>query len=229
MPATGSSTRRSLRILGQQHADLEPLLLPVRKGAGETVALVAAGRSSRESRSMPSRLTGRRRFEQGCKVRCAEAFSASRRLSSTVWFSKTVGFWNLRPMPRSAMPASSILVRSMLPSKKTSPVSGRVLPVMTSIIVVLPAPFGPMIARISPGSSDERKAAQRLVAVEGDADAVEIEERGGASCGRSSGALGNRRGTAPRRRPHGGRRLAMQPKSLARRRECPWAGTRSRG
>ncbi len=34
----------------------------------------------------------------------------------------------------------------------TSPSSGRVLPVMTSIIVVLPAPFGPMIARISPGS-----------------------------------------------------------------------------
>ena len=38
-------------------------------------------------------------------------------------------------------------------SKKTSPVSGRVLPVMTSIIVVLPAPLGPMMARISPGST----------------------------------------------------------------------------
>ena len=34
----------------------------------------------------------------------------------------------------------------------TSPLSGRVLPVTTSIIVVLPAPFGPMMARISPGS-----------------------------------------------------------------------------
>ena len=42
-------------------------------------------------------------------------------------------------------------------SKNTSPASGRVLPVMTSIIVVLPAPFGPMIARISPGSTDERQ------------------------------------------------------------------------
>ena len=31
--------------------------------------------------------------------------------------------------------------------------SGLVLPVMMSIIVVLPAPFGPMMARISPGSS----------------------------------------------------------------------------
>ena len=36
------------------------------------------------------------------------------------------------------------------PSNMTSPVSGRVLPVTTSIIVVLPAPFGPMMARISP-------------------------------------------------------------------------------
>ena len=36
--------------------------------------------------------------------------------------------------------------------EQTSPLSGRVLPVMMSIIVVLPAPFGPMMARISPGS-----------------------------------------------------------------------------
>ncbi len=32
-------------------------------------------------------------------------------------------------------------------------VSGRVLPVMMSIIVVLPAPFGPMMALSSPGST----------------------------------------------------------------------------
>jgi hypothetical protein len=32
-------------------------------------------------------------------------------------------------------------------------VSGLVLPVMTSIMVVLPAPFGPMMARISPVST----------------------------------------------------------------------------
>ena len=33
------------------------------------------------------------------------------------------------------------------------PASGRVLPVITSIIVVLPAPFGPMMQRSSPGST----------------------------------------------------------------------------
>ena len=71
-------------------------------------------------------------------------------LSHTVWLSNTVGFWNLRPMPRLAMSASSRVRRSIDAPKSTSPASGRVLPVMTSIIVVLPAPLGPMMARISP-------------------------------------------------------------------------------
>ena len=46
---------------------------------------------------------------------------------------------------------------------------------MMSIIVVLPAPFGPMMARISPGSMVERQVVERPEAVEGDVDAVEIE------------------------------------------------------
>ncbi len=79
--------------------------------------------------------------------------SASWMLSSTVWLSNTVGFWNLRPMPSSAICVSSRLVRSWAPSNTASPRSGRVLPVTTSIMVVLPAPFGPMIARISPAST----------------------------------------------------------------------------
>ncbi|KAG1422655.1 hypothetical protein G6F57_023539 [Rhizopus arrhizus] len=38
----------------------------------------------------------------------------------------------------------------MLWPKKAVPAVGRVLPVMTSIIVVLPAPLGPMMQRSSP-------------------------------------------------------------------------------
>ena len=37
--------------------------------------------------------------------------------------------------------------------KNAVPRSGRVLPVITSIIVVLPAPFGPMMQRNSPAST----------------------------------------------------------------------------
>ena len=79
-------------------------------------------------------------------------FSASSRFSTTVWLRKTVGFWNLRPMPSSAICVSDIAVRSFASPKNTSPASGRVFPVITSIMVVLPAPFGPMMQRSSPGS-----------------------------------------------------------------------------
>jgi hypothetical protein len=42
--------------------------------------------------------------------------------------------------------------RSMVLPKNTVRSSGRVLPVMMSIIVVLPAPLGPMMQRSSPGA-----------------------------------------------------------------------------
>ncbi len=91
-------------------------------------------------------------FQNRVRATVRGAFSASRMLSSMVWKSKTVGFWNLRPMPRLAIAASSSRVRSIEPPNITVPTSGLVLPVMMSIIVVLPAPLGPMMARISPGS-----------------------------------------------------------------------------
>ena len=111
-------------------------------------------------RSMVERTSGSWRANRVEATRRG-ALAASSRLSSTVWFSNTVGFWNLRPMPSVAISASSSRVRSYLPSNIASPSSGRVLPVMTSIIVVLPAPLGPMIARISPGArvSDRLRSA----------------------------------------------------------------------
>ena len=48
---------------------------------------------------------------------------------------------------------------------------------MTSIIVVLPAPFGPMMQRISPALIDSDSAFERLEAVEADGDVVEVEDR----------------------------------------------------
>ena len=63
-----------------------------------------------------------------------------------------VGFWNLRPMPACAICASDRRERSIVWPKNARPSSGRVLPVITSIIVVLPAPFGPITQRSSPAS-----------------------------------------------------------------------------
>jgi hypothetical protein len=48
--------------------------------------------------------------------------------------------------------------RSMVLPKNTVPLSGRVLPVMMSIIVVLPAPLGPMMQRSSPTFDVQRSA-----------------------------------------------------------------------
>ena len=89
-------------------------------------------------------------------------FSASSRFSSTVWLRNTVGFWNFRPMPSSAMSVSERRVRSFASPKNASPVSGRVFPVITSIIVVLPAPLGPMMQRNSPGSMINESPASAL-------------------------------------------------------------------
>ena len=77
-------------------------------------------------------------------------FIASSRFSNTVCCSNTVGRWNLRPMPACAIWYSVMRLRSMVWPKKAVPKLGRVLPVMTSIIVVLPAPLGPMMQRSSP-------------------------------------------------------------------------------
>ncbi len=95
-------------------------------------------------------------------------------------------------------------VRSMVWPKNAVPASGRVLPVMTSIIVVLPAPFGPMMQRSSPTSIVERQRVQRLEAVEADAD----RRRGRGSRRASCRGLRRRRGHSSRshRRATAGRR-----------------------
>ena len=151
MPATGSSTSSSLGSCASSmpissHCFWPCDRLPAtrrRSGFNRMVPRIASMRASCSDDDCQNSVRRTRR----------SFFSASRRLSSTVCMSNTVGFWNLRPMPSSAISVSSSLERSKLPcSKNTSPASGRVLPVTTSIIVVLPAPFGPMMARISPGS-----------------------------------------------------------------------------
>ena len=118
-----------------------------------------AGRSSASSSpiwaaasSMRSRSAPLRRARNMAHTR-RSCFRASVRLSRTLRRSNTVGFWNLRPMPTSAICASVRCSRSMRSPKNTCPSSGRVLPVMTSISVVLPAPLGPIRQRSSPWST----------------------------------------------------------------------------
>ncbi len=65
-------------------------------------------------------------------------------------------------MPAWAIWYSLRRVRSRVSPKKALPLSGRVLPVITSISVVLPAPFGPMMQRSSPTPMYRVKALSAL-------------------------------------------------------------------
>ncbi len=65
-------------------------------------------------------------------------------------------------MPACAISASVSWVRSIVCPKNAVPASGRVLPVITSIIVVLPAPLGPMMQRSSPSSIVRLKSLSAL-------------------------------------------------------------------
>ena len=95
----------------------------------------------------------------------------------TVWFSNTVGFWNLRPMPSSAIlglvqlgeivAAVEIDVALVGPRLAGDDVHHR----------RLAGAVGADDRAHLAGLEHQRQAAQRLVAVEGNADAVEIEQR----------------------------------------------------
>ena len=175
--------QQQLGLLHQQHADLEPLLLAVREQARGTRRLPLQAGSCPASRRC-GRVRVRRGATSSVGTRACRPCSASSRFSNTVCCSNTVGFWNLRPMPARAISGSVRRVRSMVWPKNAVPASGRVLPVMTSIIVVLPAPFGPMTQRSSPASIVERKLVERLEAVEADRDVVEIQDAAMAWCRR---------------------------------------------
>ena len=61
-------------------------------------------------------------------------------------------FWNVRARPSRVRVAGGRRVTSR-PSKRTDPAQGRYTPLMQLIRLVLPAPFGPMMATSSPGAT----------------------------------------------------------------------------
>ena len=72
-----------------------------------------------------------------------------------------MGVWNLRPTPRRAISASDMPVISAF-ANVTLPAVGRVLPLITSQRVVLPAPLGPMMTRNSKGSNSNESMSRAL-------------------------------------------------------------------
>ena len=153
MPATGSSTSSSLRLLHEQHADLEPLLLPVREQPGRR----GPRRPSRpivsqDVAAMRSRCSSSRAARRAC---ARTRLSALQRELEVLEHRVVLEHRRLLELAADARARDLRLrhAREVDASGRRTPcpASGRVLPVITSIIVVLPAPLGPMMQRSSPG------------------------------------------------------------------------------
>ena len=151
IPATGSSTSRSSGSCISSMPISSHCFWP----CDSTFACVSRSEVSpvlSSTLSIRSRCAGVRRATSAFQNDLSP-FKASSRLSKTVRNSNTLGFWNLRPMPACAISGSVSASRSIARPNQAVPLSGLVLPVMTSIIVVFPAPFGPITHSSSPGST----------------------------------------------------------------------------
>ena len=182
MPATGSSTSISLGFCASSMPISSHCFWP---WLSRAPSMCCCG-----PMRMIDRISSSRSFSALLGVAVSSRYqlrmpaSASRRLSRTVWFSNTVGFWNLRPMPSVAM----------FGLVELGEVGGAV---EHHLALVRPGLAGDDVHHGglagAVGTDDrahlarldqQRKIVQRLEAVERDGDAAEIEQRrGGAHMG----------------------------------------------
>ena len=83
--------------------------------------------------------------------------------SATVIEPKVAATWNVRPTPRRQM-SPGAMPAVLLPKIVTRPVVGAIWPSIMAKQVLLPAPFGPMSARIFARFQGEAHVADRLKA-----------------------------------------------------------------
>ena len=175
-PATGSSTSSSSGSWAMHHADLQPLLLAVRQRAGQLAALRRGRRWPASPRC--ARARRRRRGRAAWPARpCSAAAATARRSPTRVRFTNTDGVWNLRPMPRAAIWFSLRAVRSVLRPKITRPCSG-LHPARDHVEQRrLAGAVGPdHHAQLAP-VHEEVQAVERLEALVGDGDVLEVDDR----------------------------------------------------
>ncbi len=102
--------------------------------------------------------------------------------STAVMLWKSRMFWNVRATP--AWVTLNRFIPSMRsPANRTAPSVGENTPVMTLNTVVLPAPFGPMSAKISPSCTVRFASSKRHDTAEAHRDAVELQYLGTAVVG----------------------------------------------
>src|SRR5262249_4146589 len=141
-PPNGSSSRSARAFIASAVPSMSRFLSKTPSGPDSCPALPAMPTNSRVSTAAapaarPPEPPARRNE------------AASSMFSATVSELATVGCWKVRATPRRERLCTGT-PDSDRPSRSTSPLVGRVCPVITSNRVVLPAPLGPTIPRISP-------------------------------------------------------------------------------
>src|SRR5438105_4138184 len=162
IPATGSSSRSSRGRVASAMAISSCRCSPCARVAARTSARAPRPTPSRTasagSRSSRSARAGRqkRKLEPEC------AWTARATLSSAEKSGKMLVIWKERASPSRERAGASSDVTSC-PANRVVPASGLRSPASWPISVVLPAPFGPMIACVSPSSTSRstRSVARR--------------------------------------------------------------------
>src|SRR5262245_34580198 len=158
IPADGSSRSRSLGSLASARATSRRRCSPYGSSTAGRIALPTRPTSSRISAARRRALAsagGRRKGTPSSgdkRPPRVRQWSPSWTFSSTVIEPKSRMFWKVRQMPSAVRryDASSPISR---PAKRMCPASGPRAPVTRLKNVVLPAPFGPMIAWTPPAST----------------------------------------------------------------------------
>src|SRR5881296_1183056 len=152
IPATGSSSRSSRGRVASAMAISSCRCSPCAR-----VPATTAARAPRPTRSSVARAGSRsaRSVNAGVQKRKlwpACACTASATLSRAVNSRKMLVIWNERASPRCERAGAGSAVTSA-PANRIVPASGGRSPESWPISVVLPAPFGPMIASVSPSAT----------------------------------------------------------------------------
>ena len=153
-PAAGSSMHSTLGLAASARATPTSLRWPCERSVGNTSAESARSSDSRITISSDtSSLRGRNRSRR--KPRTSTRSDATCRFSMTVRSSNSSELCHVRPSPvRARMVDDSPLMS--VPSNRTDPWAGT-NPVMASIVVVLPAPLGPMRPTSDPALTSRSK------------------------------------------------------------------------
>ena len=142
--------QQKFRLVGERHRELQPLEIAIGELAAGPIGITAHA----DEIEQPARLVAREIRRRGPEIeqRLPYDTSATCTFSRTVMVGKVAVIWNVRPTP-SRQIARGFWPTVSSPSRLMRPLSGVFWPLSISKQVLLPAPFGPISARISPALS----------------------------------------------------------------------------